>query len=136
MKYDIKIDLWIKLLFLMSIGILIGPALVMPSEEILFYVATIFPIIGVVMWLLLGSYYELQDEELLMKLGPFSGKVPYKNIKSVSLSSNWSSSWAMSMKRVLIQVHTKTMFKGDVQVGPVDREEFMDALIRRCRNLD
>ena len=42
----------------------------------------------------------------------------------------------MTNKRVFIKVHNKTWIKGDIQVGPKEREEFVDELNRRCRNLD
>ncbi len=136
MKYNMKIDLWIKLLFYGSIGLLVGPLLAIPGDEMVFYILIVLPTVGMILWLMHGSYYQLRDDDLYMRIGPFFSKVPYGNIKSVSLSKNWSSSWAMSMKRIFIVVHEKTVFKGDVQISPIDRMEFMDELTRRCRNLD
>lgn len=136
MRYNLKIDWWIRLIFYLTIGVLFVPVLFLEQKESFFYIAPIFPITVILLWFLFGSYYELKDDELYMKFGPFFGRVPYDNIKSVSLSNNWTSSWAMTMKRVSIKVRNKTTLKGDVQVGPLDTTEFMDELIRRCRNLD
>ena len=61
--------------------------------------------------MLIGSYLELREEELFIKLGPIYGRVRYENIKSISLNSSWVSSWALTSKRVTIKVHNKTLFE-------------------------
>jgi len=85
--------------------------------------------------MLFGSYYELREEVLFMRIGPISRKIRYDNIKSISFKKNWSSSWAMSYDRVSIELIHKTFLKSDVQVGPKEKVEFTDDLRRRCRNI-
>ena len=136
MKYDSRVDLWIKLLFYTATLLMVFPVFTVPGDEILFYLATTLPIVGITLWILKGSYNKFDEEELIVKLGPFSTKVKYENIKEISTSKNWMSSWALTNKRVAIKVHSKTFFKGNLQIGPMNREEFIDELKRRCRNLD
>ena len=136
MRYEVKIDFWIKIMFYSTVALTLGPVLVMPSGEILMYLLITLPINIFVLWMLLGTYLEFREEELYIKLGPIFSSIKYDNIKSISLDKSWSSSFAMTMKRVTIKVHSKTWIKGDLQVGPKERIEFVDELTRRCRNLD
>lgn len=136
MKYEAKTDAWIKIMYYATIILMLFPVFTVPSSEIFYYLISVVPVVVLVIWILLGSYYELREDEVFMKLGPIFGRVPYSNIKAVSLSSNWMSSWAMTSNKVEMKLYEKKLFKYNVQVGPIDREEFMDELIRRCRNLD
>lgn len=136
MKYSLKIDWWIKLLFYFSIVITIGPMIAIPQDEMIFYLLAVLPINIFLLWILFGSYYELKDDLLYLRIGPIFRRIKYENIKSLSYKRNWSSSMAMTMDRIYIEIHNKTMLKTDVQIGPTDKEEFMDDLKRRCRNLD
>lgn len=136
MRFEVKIDLWIRLLFYFSIGIIIFPAFMMPWDEIVFYILITAPINILLIWILMGSYLELGDEELYIKLGPIYRKISYKNIKSISFKQSWSSSWAFTKARVEIKVYNETFFKGNLQVGPKDRVSFTDSLTRYCRNLE
>ncbi len=136
MKFKVKVDLWIKFIFYGSMCILIIPVFTMESTDLLIYLFSIVPISLFILWLLLGSYIELRDNEVFFKLGPIRGKIPYNDIKSVSLSNSWSSSWALTSKRVTIKIRSKTLLKGDVQIGPLNRNEFIDEITYRCKNLD
>ena len=136
MKYEAKIDLWIKLMFYLTILIIIGPTFIMPSEEILPYILITLPVNITIMWMMFGSYIEFRDEELYIKLGPIYRRVKYDNIKSILPNSSWSSSYSMTMKRVSIKIHSKTWINSDLQIGPKNRLEFIDDLTRRCRNLE
>jgi hypothetical protein len=136
MRYEAKIDSWIKILIYFTVAITVAPAFFMPSGEVIVYILIILPINIFLLWMLYDTYLEFRDEELYVKLGPIFGRVKYDNIKSISFVKSYLSSLAMTNKRVFIKVHHKTWIKGDIQVGPKEREEFVDELIRRCRNLD
>ena len=135
-RYEAKVDVWIKLMIYFTVVIIVGSAVFVPPEEVFIYILFIIPTIILMLWLLYGSYLEFRDEELYIKLGPIFGRVKYDNIKSISLTKSYLSSYAMTNKRVFIKVHNKTWIKGDIQVGPKEREEIVDELNRRCRNLD
>lgn len=136
MKYEVKIDLWIKLLFYMSIVLIIGPIFTIPENEMLIFIIVTSPIIIFILWMLYGSYLEFRDDELYVKVGPIYKKEKYSNIKSISINTSWLSSYALTKKRVTIKIHNKTWKTNDFQVGPKNREEFVDELNRRCRHLE
>jgi len=135
MKYKIKTDWWISLLFYFTFVVLLVPIMTIPKDEILFYLLPVGPILIFAIWTLFGSNYELREEVLFMRIGPITKKVRYDNIKSISFKKSWSSSWAMTRDRVVIELNQKTLLKSDIQIGPKDKEEFTDDLKRRCKNL-
>jgi len=136
MKYKAKIDWWIALLLYGSNILMIGLAFTIPPDEIMIYLYIIVPMVLLMFWILMGSYYELREEELYSKLGPFYSRIKYDNIKSLELKRNFLSSMAMTMDRIEIREHNKSYFRGTTFIGPMNREEFIVELKHRCRNLD
>lgn len=94
------------------------------------------PMICFVLWIYFGTYYEFRDEYLYCRSGPFVEKIVYDKIKSVKLSQNMLSSMALSTKRIEIRQHGKGYITGTTYISPVNREEFMMELIRRCKNIE
>lgn len=128
-----KIDWWIGVLL---VGAMIGMVLTIllaPDDERL-----IGLLIGVPMFILIGSfvfgtYYELRDEMLYIRCGPFFEKIPYEKIESVKLSTGFLSSMALSVKRIEIRQKGKGFILGTTYISPVEREVFYEALKKRCR---
>ena len=114
----------------------LGMAFTLPQTEMIYYVLAIAPIVVIVTWIMLGSYYELREDILFMRLGPFFGRIKYDNIKELSLKTNWLSSMAMSKERIEIKEHNKGKMMGTTYISPVDRDEFLEALKRRCHKLE
>jgi len=80
--------------------------------------------------------YELRDEYLFCKSGPFFEKIKYENIKSIKLSQNMLSSMALSRERIEIRQHGKSYIRGTTFISPIDREEFVLELKGRCDKLE
>ena len=136
MKVKVKVDAWI-LIFLWLINIFfIVVAFLMPSEEIWVFLVFILPVLIVIVWILLGSYYEFQEDLLYMRLGPFFGRIKYDNIKSLALKQNLLSSMALSSKRIEIKEHNKGYIRGTTYISPINREEFLKQLKIRCYYLE
>ena len=113
MRYEAKIDNWIKITFYLAIVLTVGPAFFMPSGEIFVFILITLPINIFLLWMLFSSYHEFRDEELYIRLGPIYKRIKYDDIKSISLVKSYLSSYAMTNKRVLIKIHNKTWMKGD-----------------------
>ena len=136
MREKAKIDLWI-LVLLWSMNILfIALVFVMPKDELWIYVLFVFPVVIMMIWILIGSYYELREDHLYMKIGPFFGRIKYENIKSLALKKTFLSSMSMSINRIEIKEHNKSYFRGTTYIGPQNREDFYEELKRLCRNLE
>ncbi len=94
------------------------------------------PVIVLLLWIYYGTYYELRDEYLYCRCGPFLEKITYPKIKSVKLSRNLLSSMALSLDRIEVKQHGKGFLLGTTYISPENREQFMSELISRCKNLD
>lgn len=135
MRAKSKIDLWLSLLIWAAVCTLVVSMLVIPQNEKLIGYSVGAVGLAFILWIYFGTYYELKDDYLYCRSGPFFEKIPYEKIKSVELSQNLLSSMALSAKRIEIQQHGKGYFTGTTYISPVNREEFMLELIRRCKNM-
>ncbi|WP_180994200.1 PH domain-containing protein [Bacillus sp. Marseille-P3661] len=81
-----------------------------------------------ILWLWFTTYYIIDEDNLVIKYGPFKKTVPLKSIKSVRKTMNPLSSPALSLKRLEI-VYGQF---NSVLISPLDRERFMDILSKRC----
>lgn len=136
MKVKAKIDHWMSLLLWGFSCFFIGLGFVMPEEEILVYIFFILPTTFFMIWILLGSYYELREDELYMRIGPFFGRIKYENIKKIRLETNFLSSMALSIHRIAIEQRNKSTVRGIARISPINREEFFEELKRHCYNLE
>lgn len=136
MKYKAKIDWWIALLLHGSNVLMVSILFIDPSSQTWFYLLFVIPFVVLILWVLMGSYYQLNDDELYSKMGPFYSRIKYEKIKSLELKNNFLSSMAMTSKRIEIREHNKSYIRGTTFIGPVNREEFLEELKHRCKNLD
>lgn len=88
------------------------------------------------LWLLFGTSYELRDDCLYCKSGPFRERIMYDRIKYLGLSDNFLSSMALSSQRIEIRQHGKSYIRGTTMISPVNRESFLAQLKSRCLYLD
>ncbi len=135
MRVNSKIDLWVSIIIWGGILIMAGTIALFHDQAIINY-AIGLPTIVLLLWIYFGTYYELRDEYLYCKCGPFSEKIPYPKIKSVKFSRNMLSSMALSLDRIEVKQHGKGYVLGTTYVSPENREQFMSELISRCKNLN
>lgn len=135
MKVKAKIDIWISLLIWMVILIITVSTLLVPkeSQSVIFLVG--LPVDIFLLWIYLGTYYELKEDHLLCKSGPFVEKIHYDRIKSLRLCNNMFSSMALSRDRIEIKQLGKGYISGTTYISPINRTEFIQELLNRCKNL-
>ena len=80
--------------------------------------------LGLPIWLLSSTWYELTDESLLVRSGPFSWKIARSEISKLRLSRSMLSSPALSLDRLEIQYGGSRK----ILVSPADRQGFIEAL--------
>lgn len=136
MRVKSKIDLWVKIVIWFTIILCASPIIAIPQKERVIGYAICLPIILLLFWIYFGTYYELKDDFLYCKSGPFYEKVAYEKIKSLKFSQNFLSSMALSRDRIEIKQHGKGYIRGTTYISPEDREEFMKDLKSRCNKLD
>lgn len=136
MRVKSSIDLLYRILIWITVAILIASIFTSPKKERIIGVIVIFPILVFIMWLYFGTYYEFHQDYLYCRSGPFFEKIPYDKIKSLKLSKNMFSSMALSRKRIEIKQHGKGYIMGTTFISPINREVFLEELIKRCSNLE
>lgn len=136
MKIKSAIDWWFGILIWITAAIIGVSIFFVPQDEVIIGWAVGFPMLGFLFWIYFGTYYEMREEYLYCRSGPFFEKIPYDRIKSVKLSQNMLSSMALSIKRIEIRQHGKGYITGTTYISPVNREKFLDELKSRCKNLE
>lgn len=135
MQVKSKIDLWVGLVIWSVIVIMAGSMTRLNDQTAISY-AIGLPVIALLLWIYFGTYYELRDDYLFCRCGPFTEKIAYPKIKSVKLSQNMLSSMALSGDRIEIEQHGKGYLLGTTFISPENREQFLSELISRCNNLN
>ncbi|HTX04516.1 MAG TPA: PH domain-containing protein [Steroidobacteraceae bacterium] len=88
-------------------------------------------IAGLVLWMLLSTYYEFTGELLVAHSGPFSWRIPLKEISSVRESQSVRSGPALSMDRLEV-----AWGEGRVLlISPEDKAGFLAVLHRHAPQL-
>lgn len=136
MRVKSAIDLWFNILVYTTIAVLAVGAIAVPREETPIALAVAILVTGFLLWLYWGTYYELREEYLFCKSGPFFERIPYDKIRSARLCQNMLSSMALSSKRIEIRQHGKGYILGTTMISPENREEFLQQLLTRCKNLN
>jgi hypothetical protein len=83
------------------------------------------------LWVVLGTYYEFERTDLVARSGPFSWRVPLNSISSVHASNSAHSGPALSMDRLEI------VFAGSqvLLISPADKTAFLSTLYKRAPQL-
>ena len=136
MRMKSKVDLWISLtIWLIVAMIAIGVYFIPPAEQLLGFVFGLFWVVFL-LWIYFGTFYELRDNYLLCRSGPFFEKIAYDKIKSLRLFNSYLSSMGLSSKQIEIRQHKKGYILGTTLISPEDREQFLEELRLRCKNLE
>ncbi|WP_370294700.1 PH domain-containing protein [Rossellomorea marisflavi] len=137
MKYPSKQDWWIILLAWIPMVATIGLGLFTMvekastlSEQILVFASCIIvPLFF--LWMMMTTYYLIEEKNLVIRFGPFKKSVPLASITSIRKTRNPMSSPALSLKRIEILYNRYDM----VLISPKDRDAFIEVLSERCEQL-
>lgn len=136
MRVRSAVDWWLSVILIILPVSLTAGFFSIPGDMRLFYIIIGVPFLIFLGWIYFGTYYELRDDHLYCRRGPFSEKIRYDDIKSIKLSDKLYSSMALSSKRIEIRQHDKGFFAGTTYISPVDRESFYKELLSRCNKLE
>ena len=127
-EFTSKIDTWLLTIFIVTIVVSIsGGLLAVRSGGLKGYLSGfVLVAIGAVlpMWLLIGTTYTVIDQELIVKAGPMSWRIPIATISSVRETRNSRSSPALSLDRLLINYGNGRK----IMVSPEDKRRFRVAI--------
>lgn len=137
MKYPSKQDWWIILFawipmlatIVLGLYTMIEKASTFSEQILVFSSCIVVPLFF--LWMMITTYYLIEEENLVIRFGPFKKIVPLASIKSVKKTMNPLSSPALSLKRLEISYNTYDM----VLISPKDRDAFIQVLSERCEQL-
>lgn len=132
MRIKSAVDWWLAALIGIIIGMMVFAMITAPASEVALVCLISLPTIGFMLWIYFATYYELREELLYCRCGPFVARIPYDAIKTIRLSRNPISSLALSTKRIEIVHASKSFFGGLTYISPPDREDFMGQLLAKC----
>ena len=134
-QFKSKIDRWIFVLLIVVIIVQIvavGSAAIQAADPLV-TTGMIFLMIGVVglmVWLLLGTHYTVDRGVIKVVSGPFRWKVPIDQITSVTATKSPLSSPALSLDRICIRYGKRRR----IMISPADRAAFLTAIGRDLEN--
>ncbi len=128
-QFKSKIDRWI---FVLLIGVIIVQIVAVGSAAIqagdpLATTGLIFlmiAVVGLMVWLLVGTHYTVDRGVIKIVSGPFRWKVPVDQITSVTATRNPLSSPALSLDRICIRYGKRRR----IMISPADRAGFLKVI--------
>ncbi|NMA51046.1 MAG: hypothetical protein GX951_04270 [Mollicutes bacterium] len=102
-----------------------------------FHVNMVYVIVALFLMLILiflyilyfNRYYIFEKDYIIIKIGPFSKKLEFKDIEKCFITDNYKFSFATSVKRIGIKLKEKLIY-----ISPENMNDFLNKLIRRCNN--
>ena len=87
---------------------------------------------GLMLWVLYGTGYRVTRDQLVIRCGPFSFRVPLQTIASIIPTVSLWSSPACSSDRLQI-VYGISLYQ--IMISPADKAGFLSAIVNRCPSL-
>ena len=128
MYFPSKRDLWLGLLIwgLMLLGTV--PALLKPGKGQFILMIAVILFVG---WIWFGTGYEIVEDELKIRCGPFRQRIPLKEIKEIKRTRSPLSAPACSLDRMEIKYGNSKR----VMISPADKENFIRAMINQSPSI-
>jgi membrane protein YdbS with pleckstrin-like domain len=119
-KHDFGLGLLIwGILFLATI-----PAIVQKATPALAIMIVVILFAG---WIWFGTGYEILDDELRIRCGPFRQRIPLQEIREIKRTRSPLSSPACSLDRIEIKYGKSKR----VMISPADKENFIKTIIQK-----
>ena len=126
--YRSKVDTWLLALLSGLVGtMIVGMGMSIATEGWLRFIQgafVVFGVIGLIVWIFLGTNYTLEGRDLVVRSGPFSWRISIDDITSIEKPSGWMrarSNAALSMDRLVVSYG-----KGKrVMISPAEKEKFL-----------
>ncbi|HOP10907.1 MAG TPA: PH domain-containing protein [Oscillospiraceae bacterium] len=135
MRFKSKMDGWYKAVVWLTILIIIATLIFLPKEEYPIGFGVGIPMVGLLLWTYFGSYFELREDYLLCRMGPFTQKIYYEKVTSAKIGEGIPMSMALSKENVEIIQSGKGSIWGTTYISPMRREAFMAEFLKRCPKL-
>jgi uncharacterized membrane protein YdbT with pleckstrin-like domain len=82
-------------------------------------------------WIWADIRYEMREDYLFVKGGPFRSRIAYNDITRITMSKNIWFGYRLLASMDAIEIHYKTGLLGSVKISPEEREVFIEELKKR-----
>jgi len=131
MRFEIKIDLWMRLILWMCVLMLVPIAFFVPEEELFILLIVTAVMALMLLPLMYYSYYELRENHLFIQMSVIRMRVKYEDITKIREGKySMMNNMAFSLDAVIIERANKKF--GELSISPQEKEIFMMELKRRC----
>ena len=131
-SYPSKIDPWMSVLMaVLAVGVIVPIGIMLRSGAYHVQVPLVLAAGAMLLsfWVLAETRYMLDDEQLLIRSGPFRWRIPIAEITSVVATRDPRSGPALSFDRLKISYERGRA----IMISPADKDAFMHALDTRRR---
>ncbi|MCG9895662.1 MAG: PH domain-containing protein [Fimbriimonadaceae bacterium] len=128
MKFTTKVDAWIAVLMIVSLGAgLVVAVSAFVTEGDWLGIPIMVGVIGLMAAIVWPCNYRLEEKELVIRSGLIKWRVAYSDIKKIEPSNDLRSGPAWSLDRLTISRR-----KGpDINISPKDRDRFLKEIKSR-----
>lgn len=128
-RFHSKIDRWILVLLIVVIVvqvIAVGGAALQAGDPLATtgLIMTMIAIIGLMVWLLVGTHYTVDGNTLRIVSGPFRWKIAIDTITTVEATKSPISSPALSLDRIRLRYGNNR----SIMISPADKTAFLRAI--------
>lgn len=136
MRYKMKIAQWIRYMYFGLMLYMVGMSVFLLMENEPFAAIIMIPVIILIVSLQTHAYYVLEDDHIFMRTSFFFKRIKYEDVIELSKVRRWKKqNFAMDPERIVIKVRNKSPLFAEVDISPMEMDEVMDELLRRCRNV-
>ena len=129
LNFQSKKDIWFAVLIW---GVIILMIFMMITEQnIVVYIVGILNN-ALLLWLWFGTSYKVNDEDLIVKSGPFKSTIDIKSIKKLRATKTLLAGPALSIDRIEIQYKRYDF----VIVSPKEKNKFIDSLLSKNKSIE
>jgi len=128
-RFKSKVDRWIQILLIVVIVTeiwAIGTAVMQAGDPLVTtgMIVLAIAVVGLLVWLLVGTHYTVDRGVLKVVSGPFRWKVPIDQITTVEATKSPLSSPALSLDRMRIRYGKRRR----IMISPADKAGFLKAI--------
>ena len=128
MYFPSKRDWWLGLLIWGLVLLAAVPALLKPGKGQFIIMIAVILFVG---WVWFGTGYEISDDELRIRCGPFRQRIPLQEIKEIRKTRSPLSAPACSLDRMEIGYGKSKR----VMISPADKENFIKTIVEKSPHI-
>jgi hypothetical protein len=128
MYFPSKRDWWLGLLIWGLVLLGAVPALLKPGRGQFIIMVAVILFVG---WIWFWTGYEISDDELKIRCGPFRQRIPLQEIKEIKKTRSPLSAPACSLDRMEIKYGKSKR----VMISPADKENFINTIVEKSPHI-